>query len=43
MDYLEIVDTEELKPLELIKGQCLIAVAVKFGATRLIDNIFVEV
>lgn len=43
VDYLEIVDTEELKPLELIKGQCLIAVAVKFGATRLIDNIFVEV
>lgn len=43
VDYLEIVDTEELKPLELIKGQCLVAVAVKFGATRLIDNIFVEV
>lgn len=43
IDYLEIVDTKELKPLEFINGQCLVAVAVKFGTTRLIDNIFVEV
>ncbi len=43
VDYLEIVDTEELKPLKSIKGRCLVAVAVKFGTTRLIDNIFVEV
>ncbi|HHU75284.1 MAG TPA: pantoate--beta-alanine ligase [Firmicutes bacterium] len=43
LDYLEIVDTDELKPLESINGKCLVAVAVKFGATRLIDNIFVEV
>jgi len=43
IDYLEIVDTKELKPLDLINGQCLVAVAVKFGTTRLIDNIFVEV
>ncbi len=43
LDYLEIVDTDELKSLELIDGKCLVAVAVKFGTTRLIDNIFVEV
>lgn len=43
VDYLEIVDTKELKPLKFINGQCLVAVAVKFGTTRLIDNIFVEV
>ncbi|MDO9533820.1 MAG: pantoate--beta-alanine ligase [Bacillota bacterium] len=43
IDYLEIVDTEKLLPLTEIKGQCLIAAAVKFGKTRLIDNIILEV
>ena len=43
IDYIEIVDTEKLLPLAEIKGQCLIAAAVKFGKTRLIDNIILEV
>jgi len=43
IDYVEIVETGELQPLSVLEGQCLIAVAVKFGATRLIDNIIVEV
>lgn len=43
IDYIEIVDTEKLLPLSEIKGQCLIATAVKFGNTRLIDNIILEV
>jgi pantothenate synthetase len=27
----------------MLKGECLIALAVKFGQTRLIDNIILEV
>lgn len=44
VDYIEIVDPGELKPVStLLKGRYLIAIAVKFGKTRLIDNILVEV
>lgn len=43
IDYIEIVDTEKLLPLTDIKGQVLIALAVKFGKTRLIDNVIIEV
>ena len=43
-DYVEIVDCGELKPVSTIKkGRYLIAVAFRFGKTRLIDNIIVEV
>jgi pantoate--beta-alanine ligase len=38
IDYLEIVDTVRLLPVTKIKGETLIAIAVYFGATRLIDN-----
>lgn len=43
VDYIEIVDTADLRPVRLLKGRCLLAVAVKLGKTRLIDNIIVEV
>lgn len=43
IDYVEIVETQNLLPIEIVKGECLIALAVRFGKTRLIDNIFVEV
>jgi pantoate--beta-alanine ligase len=43
LDYVEIVDTDELCPVSTIAGKCLIAVAVRFGQTRLIDNVIVEV
>ncbi|NMB41135.1 MAG: pantoate--beta-alanine ligase [Firmicutes bacterium] len=44
VDYVEIVDCQDLSPISTInKGRCLIAVAAKFGKTRLIDNILVEV
>lgn len=43
IDYVEIVETSELKDITQLSGQVLIAVAVKFGKTRLIDNIMVEV
>lgn len=43
IDYVSIVDIETLVELEQIKGTILIALAVKFEETRLIDNIIVEV
>lgn len=43
IDYIEIVDTEELNPVNPIKGKVLIALAVYIGKARLIDNIIVEV
>jgi pantoate--beta-alanine ligase len=43
IDYVEIVDAESLRPVETLRGSCLIAVAVWFGATRLIDNVGVTV
>ncbi len=42
IDYIEIVDTEELNPVNPIKGKVLIALAVYIGKARLIDNIILE-
>ncbi len=42
-DYIEIVDADTLKPVEVIEGRVLIALAVKIGRTRLIDNCVLEV
>ncbi|MEP6936968.1 MAG: pantoate--beta-alanine ligase [Chthoniobacterales bacterium] len=39
IDYVELVDAETFEPRETIKGGSLIALAVFFGPTRLIDNI----
>lgn len=38
IDYVEFVDWEILQPIKKLKKPALIAVAVKFGKTRLIDN-----
>ncbi|NMB35349.1 MAG: pantoate--beta-alanine ligase [Firmicutes bacterium] len=43
LEYIEIVDTSELRPVSTVAGSCLIAIAVKFDQTRLIDNIVVGV
>lgn len=43
LDYLEIVDWANLQPLKQLTGQVLIALAVYFGATRLIDNMLLNV
>lgn len=43
IDYVEIVDTDRLQPIRTLKGKCLLAVAVFFGRTRLIDNEIVNV
>jgi len=42
IDYVDIVDLDTLKPLEKIRGKCLIALAARIGKTRLIDNIIVQ-
>lgn len=41
--YAEIYDAADLTDVEKITGRVLIALAVKFGTTRLIDNLIVEV
>ena len=42
IDYIRIVDTEKLQPVQSISGEVLIAEAVRFGKTRLIDNIIIQ-
>jgi pantoate--beta-alanine ligase len=41
LDYAAIVDANTLEPIENLTGPALIALAVKFGATRLIDNLLI--
>ena len=45
IDYVEMYALPGLKPVPevLTEGQYLLAVAVKFGSTRLIDNVILEV
>lgn len=42
IDYLSVVDLENLQPLEEIHEPVLVAMAVYIGKTRLIDNFFYE-
>ena len=42
IDYIAIVDSLNLEPVERISGTALIALAVRFGNTRLIDNLLWE-
>ncbi len=42
IDYIEIVDTTNLQPLDRLNGEVLIALAVYFGRARLIDNTIVR-
>src|SRR5262249_29243706 len=37
-DYAAVVDDDTLRPVERLQGRVLVAVAVRFGGTRLIDN-----
>lgn len=43
IDYVSIVDIEDLQELETLKGEILIGLAVWFGKARLIDNTIVQV
>jgi pantoate--beta-alanine ligase len=39
IDYIELVDAETMKPVEAVRPNSRLALAVYFGKTRLIDNI----
>jgi pantoate--beta-alanine ligase len=39
IDYVELVNADDLQPIEKVEPNSLLAVAVFFGNTRLIDNI----
>jgi pantoate--beta-alanine ligase len=41
IDYIEIVNNDTMKPIDVIAGEVLIALAVRIGKTRLIDNMMV--
>ncbi len=43
IDYVSIVDTTGLKPMDKITGEILVALAVFIGKTRLIDNVIIKV
>jgi len=43
VDYIEIVDPDEISPLKTVDRSALAAVAVRMGKARLIDNILIEV
>lgn len=43
IDYIQIVDARTLESVETLKGTILIALAVKVGKPRLIDNMRIEV
>ena len=42
LDYLEVVDPDEMQPVSTIAGPVRIAGAIWLGSTRLIDNILVS-
>jgi pantoate--beta-alanine ligase len=39
IDYIELIDANTLQPINSVKSNSLLALAVYFGKTRLIDNI----
>ncbi len=39
IDYVDLVDAENLRPIEVVRPNSLVALGVFFGKTRLIDNI----
>jgi pantoate--beta-alanine ligase len=41
-DYAEIVDADSLEPVTFLRNACLVLLAVRIGATRLIDNMLIE-
>jgi pantoate--beta-alanine ligase len=43
IDYVEIYSYPRLKPIERLSGTVIIALAVKFSAVRLIDNLIIKI
>ena len=42
LDYVAAVDSDSFEPIPHIEGDVIIALAVRFGQTRLIDNVLVS-
>jgi pantoate--beta-alanine ligase len=42
VDYVELVDPDTLEPVRELRGRALLALAVRFEGTRLIDNTILE-
>ncbi|MDZ7797519.1 MAG: pantoate--beta-alanine ligase [Candidatus Marinimicrobia bacterium] len=42
VEYIELRSYPDLQPMERFDRDCLIALAVRFGDVRLIDNVFIE-
>ena len=42
VDYISVCDVDSLKDIDIIESRALLAIAVKIGTTRLIDNIILE-
>jgi pantoate--beta-alanine ligase len=43
LDYAAVVDADSLKPVTKLEKRVLVAVAVYFGSTRLIDNVVLDI
>jgi pantoate--beta-alanine ligase len=43
VEYVEILDADSFKAVDILTGKIMVALAVRFGKTRLIDNIITEV
>ena len=43
IDYVSVVDTDNLKEMSTLRGEVLIALAVWFGKARLIDNLILQI
>ena len=43
LDYAEIVDADSFEPIVRLTRSCLVVLAARFGAARLIDNMQVEI
>ncbi len=43
IDYVKALDAKELKEVKVVSGEIMVALAVFFGQTRLIDNIIITV
>ena len=42
VDYVSVADVESLEELSVIERAALVSLAVRFGGTRLIDNVTIE-
>ena len=43
LEYAAVVNADTLQPINELTGSVLVAAAVRFGATRLIDNALMEI